>query len=66
MTDLVQLPQISYASPNFSDAFMASLHRYGFAAVVDHPLDDGGSNASTRIGWVSLPIKTPRISRWIR
>ena len=40
MTDLVQLPQISYASPNFSDAFMASLHRYGFAAVVDHPLDD--------------------------
>ena len=40
MTDLVQLPQISYSSPNFSDAFMASLHRYGFAAVVDHPLDD--------------------------
>ena len=40
MTDLVQLPQISYASPNFNDAFMASLHRYGFAAVVDHPLDD--------------------------
>ena len=40
MTDLVQLPQISYSSPNFRDAFMASLHRYGFAAVVDHPLDD--------------------------
>ena len=39
MTELVQLPQISYASPNFGDAFMASLHRYGFAAVVDHPLD---------------------------
>ena len=44
MTDLVQLPQISYASPNFSDAFMASLHRYGFAAVVDHPLDDARIN----------------------
>ena len=40
MTDRVHLPQISYASPNCSDAFMASLHRYGFAAVVDHPLDD--------------------------
>ena len=40
MTELGQLPQISYASPDCSDAFMASLHRYGFAAVVDHPLDD--------------------------
>ncbi len=40
MTDLIKLPQISYASPNFGDPFMASLHRYGFAAVVDHPLDD--------------------------
>ena len=39
MTELGQLPQISYASPDFSDAFMVSLHRYGFAAVVDHPLD---------------------------
>ena len=40
MTELVQLPQISYLAPDFGDAFMASLHRYGFAAVVDHPLDD--------------------------
>ena len=40
MTELGRLPQISYVSPDFGDAFMASLHRYGFAAVVDHPLDD--------------------------
>ena len=36
----VALPQISYADPGFDAAFMASLHEYGFAAVVDHPLDD--------------------------
>ena len=34
------LPQISYADPGFDAAFMASLHEYGFAAIVDHPLDD--------------------------
>ena len=34
------LPQISYTAPGFDAAFMASLHEYGFAAVVDHPLDD--------------------------
>ena len=33
------LPQISYTAPGFDAAFMASLHEYGFAAVVDHPLD---------------------------
>ena len=36
----VALPQISYTAPRFDAAFMASLHEYGFAAVVDHPLDD--------------------------
>ena len=34
------LPQISYTAPGFDVAFMASLHEYGFAALVDHPLDD--------------------------
>ena len=34
------LPQISYADSGFDAAFMASLHEYGFAAIVDHPLDD--------------------------
>jgi len=41
MSAPVALPQISYADPGFDAAFMASLHEYGFAAVVDHPLDDG-------------------------
>ena len=40
MSALVALPQISYTAPGFDAAFMASLHEYGFAAVVDHPLDD--------------------------
>ena len=40
MSAPVALPQISYADPGFDMAFMASLHEYGFAAVVDHPLDD--------------------------
>ena len=40
MTAPVALPQISYTAPGFDAAFMASLHEYGFAAVVDHPLDD--------------------------
>ncbi|MDG2461629.1 MAG: 2OG-Fe(II) oxygenase family protein [Luminiphilus sp.] len=39
MTSPAQLPQISYTSPDFNAVFMASLHRYGFAAVTDHPLD---------------------------
>ena len=39
MSAPVALPQISYAAPGFDAAFMASLHEYGFAAVVDHPLD---------------------------
>ena len=34
------LPQISYTGPRFDAEFMASLHEYGFAAVIDHPLDD--------------------------
>ena len=40
MSAPIVLPQISYADPGFDAAFMASLHEYGFAAVVDHPLDD--------------------------
>lgn len=40
MSAPVALPQISYTAPGFDAAFMASLHEYGFAAVVDHPLDD--------------------------
>ena len=40
MSAPVALPQISYTAPRFDAAFMASLHEYGFAAVVDHPLDD--------------------------
>ena len=40
MSAPVTLPQISYTAPGFDAAFMASLHEYGFAAVVDHPLDD--------------------------
>lgn len=39
MAKLSQLPQISYGSPDFGDAFIASLHQYGFAVLVDHPLD---------------------------
>ena len=39
MSAPVALPQISYTAPGFDVAFMASLHEYGFAAVVDHPLD---------------------------
>ena len=34
------LPQISYTASGFDVAFMASLRECGFAAVVDHPLDD--------------------------
>ena len=40
MSAPVALPQIPYTAPGFDAAFMASLHEYGFAAVVDHPLDD--------------------------
>ena len=40
MSAPVVLPQISYTGPGFDVAFMASLHEYGFAVVVDHPLDD--------------------------
>ena len=35
----VELPQLSYVAPNFADNFVDSLRQYGFAAVVDHPLD---------------------------
>ena len=41
MSAPVALPQISYTAPGFDAAFMASLQEYGFAAVVDHPLDGG-------------------------
>ena len=34
-----ELPQLSYVAPNFADNFVDSLRQYGFAAVVDHPLD---------------------------
>ena len=40
MSAPVTLPQISFTAPGFDAAFMASLHEYGFAAVVDHSLDD--------------------------
>ena len=40
MSAPVALPQISYTATGFDAAFMATLHEYGFAAVVDHPLDD--------------------------
>ena len=40
MSAPLALPQISYTAPGFDAAFMGSLHEYGFAAVVDHPLDD--------------------------
>ncbi len=40
MSALVTLPQISYTAPGFDAAFMASLHEYGFASVVDHSLDN--------------------------
>ena len=35
-----ELPQLSYVAPNFADNFVDSLRQYGFAAVVDHPLDN--------------------------
>ncbi len=35
-----ELPQLSYVAPNFADNFVESLRQYGFAAVVDHPLDN--------------------------
>ena len=34
-----ELPPVSYLASDFDASFMASLHEYGFAAVVDHPLD---------------------------
>ncbi len=40
MSALVTLPQISYTAPGFDAAFMASLHEYGVASVVDHSLDN--------------------------
>ena len=40
MSAPVILPQIAYTAPGFDTEFIASLHQYGFAAVVDHPLDD--------------------------
>ena len=40
MSAPVTLPQISYTAPGFDTSFMASLHEYGFAAVINHPLDD--------------------------
>jgi len=35
-----ELPKLSYVAPNFADNFVDSLRQYGFAAVVDHPLDN--------------------------
>ena len=35
-----ELPQLSFVAPNFADNFVDSLRQYGFAAVVDHPLDN--------------------------
>ena len=39
MATIFELPQLSYVAPNFADIFVDSLRQYGFAAVVDHPLD---------------------------
>ena len=39
MSAPVTLPQIAYEAPDFDARFMASLHEYGFAAVVNHPLE---------------------------
>ena len=39
MSAPVTLPQIAYEAPDFDARFMASLHEYGFAAVVTHPLE---------------------------
>ena len=39
MATSFELPQLSYVAPNFADNFVDSLRQYGFAAVVDHPLD---------------------------
>ena len=35
-----ELPQLSFVAPNFADNFVDSLRQYGFAAVVDPPLDN--------------------------
>ena len=40
MATIFELPQLSYVAPNFADIFVDSLRQYGFAAVVDHPLDN--------------------------
>ena len=36
----MELAQISLTAEDFDQAFMASLRRYGFAALIHHPLDD--------------------------
>ena len=36
----MELTQISLTAEDFDQAFMASLRRYGFAALIHHPLDD--------------------------
>ena len=33
------LPQISFTAPDFPDQFVDSLRCYGFASVIDHPID---------------------------
>ncbi len=53
MSAPVALPQISYTATGFDAAFMASLHEYGFAAVVDHPLD-GDRVARIYGGWLAF------------
>mgnify|MGYP003325551663 CR=1 FL=1 len=41
MAEVMELAQISLTAEDFDQAFMASLRRYGFAALIHHPLDDG-------------------------
>jgi isopenicillin N synthase-like dioxygenase len=41
-----QLPLLSYRAPNFGRHFVTSLKQFGFAAIIDHPLD---SNRIERI-----------------
>ena len=40
MAEVMELAQISLTAEDFDQAFMASLRRYGFAALIHHQLDD--------------------------
>ena len=40
MAEVIELKQISLTAEDFDQSFMASLRRYGFAALIHHQLDD--------------------------